>query len=533
MNSDGFGISTILIVDDNKDNLGVISEYLKNEGYKILVANSGKTALGSVNRKKPDLILLDVKMPGIDGFKLCRKLKQNPAITSIPVIFVTASANKENIKTGFEAGGVDYITKPINKFELISRVKSHLEISFLRNKLETEVERKTKEIKNAKNYISNIINSMPSILIGVDSFGKITQWNSKAENITGIKAKEANGKNIIDVFPQMTSETDKIKESIKCRETKIDLNKARNTENGMIYENITIYPLIANGDEGAVIRLDDVTEHYKMEEMMIQSEKMLSIGGLAAGMAHEINNPIGGMIQTAAILKERLTGNIPASIKTAKETGTNMETIRAFMEKRSIPRMLDSIHASGVQVSEIVKNMLSFARKENKGKTRCDIKTLMDNSIFLASSNYDFRKIKITKEYNETSLEISCEPIKIKQVFLNILTNGAQAMLLQNEQSHEDYNPAFIISIKPNNDKTMIIIKIQNNGPFINETTRKQIFEPFFTTKKEGEGTGLGLSVSYFIISENHNGEITVESSPEQGVTFIIKLPVNPKFLCD
>ncbi len=119
---------------------------------------------------------------------------------------------------------------------------------------------------------------------------------------------------------------------------------------------------------------------------------------------------------------------------------------------------------------------------------------------------------------------VPCEPGKIQQVFLNILTNGAHAMCC--ETAREDYSPEFFITIQPNLAHTMACIEIEDNGPGMDAKTRKRVFEPFFTTKPQGEGTGLGLSVSYFIVKENHNGYMSVSSTPGAGTSFLIKLPM-------
>ena len=177
----------------------------------------------------------------------------------------------------------------------------------------TERKRAEEELRKARNYIANIFDSMPSILIGVDQNGTVTQWNSKARDTTGISMEDAVGQPLKNAFPEMSGELMRIYEAIRTREPKFDPKKPRRANGQILYEDVTIYPLIANGVEGAVIRIDDVTEKVRMEEMMVQSEKMLSVGGLAAGMAHEINNPLAGMMQTAQVMSNRLVDNYPDS----------------------------------------------------------------------------------------------------------------------------------------------------------------------------------------------------------------------------
>ena len=386
----------------------------------------------------------------------------------------------------------------------------------------------TRRFSQINTFLTNIIDSMPSVLVGVDADGKVTQWNMTAEQTTGISVSEARGKILSDVLPQMTSEMNRITESIRTREIKKDTKKVRETNDSTLYEDVTIYPLIANGVEGAVIRIDDITDKVRMEEMMIQSEKMLSVGGLAAGMAHEINNPLAGIIQTASVMKNRLTNiEMPANKRVASEIDVDIADIKRFMEKRGIPNMIDAINESGKRVAAIVDNMLSFARKSEDQKFSHNVIELLDKTIELASTDYDmkkqydFKQIAIQKEYTDNLPMIPCEGSKIQQVLLNILRNGAQAMHLAGTEK-----PQFIIRTMFEEDKGIVTIEIEDNGPGMDEETRKRVFDPFFTTKPVGVGTGLGLSVAYFIVTENNGGRMSVESEPGKGAKFIISLPM-------
>ena len=393
----------------------------------------------------------------------------------------------------------------------------------------TERKQHEEELFRLRNYLSNIIDSMPSVLVGVDSKGRVTQWNRKAEKVTGIDSESARFQPLEKVFQSLGNEMERIKTSIRERRVITACKVLRRQDQNIRYEDITIYPLVANGVEGAVIRLDDVTEQVRLEEMMIQSEKMLSVGGLAAGMAHEINNPLAGMIQTADVLSRRLNADaaIPANLRAAREAGISMEAVQRFIEARDIPKMLGTIKASGRRVAEIVNNMLSFSRKADAIVSSHSLASLLDKTLELAATDYDlkqqydFKTIKILKEYQNDLPPVPCEATKIQQVILNILRNGAQAM-----QAKQSCAPCFILRTRLDSQRNMAVIEIEDNGPGMDEQTQKRIFEPFFTTKPVGLGTGLGLSVSYFIITENHKGEMAIRSSPGGGAKFIIGLPL-------
>lgn len=387
------------------------------------------------------------------------------------------------------------------------------------------------ELGRLRNLLGNIVDSMPSVLIGVDPEGRVTQWNREAEKTTGVPADRAQGRPLADVFPRMTVEMEKIRRTIRDRKPQKEERLASIRDGETHFTDITIYPLISNGVEGAVIRIDDTTERVRLEEMMIQSEKMLSVGGLAAGMAHEINNPLAGILQNVQVIRNRIQRSLPRNQKVAEACGTTMEVIERYMDRREVLHMLDLIHESGRRAGEIVDNMLSFSRKSESKGGRHDMRELLDQTVDLASKDYDlkkkydFRYIEILREYHPDMPDVWCERTKIQQVFLNLLKNGAQAMAEKRTEDEEEPS-RFILRVLPEDGGKTVRIEIEDNGPGMDTTTRKRIFEPFFTTKGIGVGTGLGLSVSYFIVTENHRGTMTVKSDPGKGTTFVIRLPV-------
>jgi signal transduction histidine kinase len=285
--------------------------------------------------------------------------------------------------------------------------------------------------------------------------------------------------------------------------------------------------LASNGVEGAVIRVDEVTERVRIEEMMIQTEKMMSVGGLAAGMAHEVNNPLGVIMQATQNVLRRLSPEVPANVRVAEECGLPLEALTNYLDRREIVNFLEDIRSSGQRAADVVSNMLSFSRKSEKGGSSESLSELLDRTLVLAGSDYDlkkkydFRQIEIVREYDPSAPNVVCQAGKIQQVFLNILRNGAEAM---QETWAMGGVPQFTLRVSSEAD--MVRVEIEDNGPGMEESIRRRVFEPFFTTKPPGVGTGLGMSVSYFIISDDHGGTMEVESSPGNGARLIIRLPV-------
>ncbi|MCP4195513.1 MAG: PAS domain S-box protein [Proteobacteria bacterium] len=388
-----------------------------------------------------------------------------------------------------------------------------------------------KELQRLRDNLGEIIDSSPSMIVCVDQEGKVTQWNSTAVQTIGVSAEEAVGQPLDKVFPRLANVMPLVCQAISSGMTQMVARKARPGEDKPRIEDILVYPLISGGIGGAVIRVDDVTERVRLDEIMVQSEKMLSVGGLAAGMAHEINNPLAGIMQTADVLVNRLTGDLPGNTSAAEKAGTTMEVIRTFMQARNVPKMLDNIQSSGNRAATIVSDMLSFARKSHSSFAPHDLAELLDQTVSIVGSDYDlkkkydFRQIEIIRQYEEDLPRVRCESGKIQQVMFNLLRNGAEAM---HDASGKDKTKQsrFVLRLAHEKISRMVRIEIEDNGPGMDAAIRKRVFEPFYTTKSPNQGTGLGLSVSYFIITDTHGGEIGVESTLGKGANFIIKLPV-------
>jgi PAS domain S-box-containing protein len=393
----------------------------------------------------------------------------------------------------------------------------------IRQRMEAEA-----RLRATEGSLRDILDSMPSMLIAVDQDGRVTRLNRQTMAMTGLSLDAAEGGFFEDIFPDSPVRSREILDAMARNAPHKVAKVPQIREGATFFYDVTIYPLVSGGMRGAVIRLDDVTERVQLEEMMIQSEKMLSVGGLAAGMAHEINNPLAGILQNLQVLRNRLTEDLPANRAVAEELGFGLTQLREYLERRGCARMLDSIAESGQRAAKIVANMLSFSRKSTSRLASVDVRALLDRTVELASNDYnlkkqyDFRRIDIVREYENDTPLVPCEESKIQQVFFNLIQNGAQAMSVAGTA-----NPRFVFRVR--RDGENLRVEIEDNGPGMAEDVRRRIFEPFFTTKAVGEGTGLGLSVSYFIVVENHGGALEVDSAPGKGTVFTMTLPITPR----
>jgi PAS domain S-box-containing protein len=374
--------------------------------------------------------------------------------------------------------------------------------------------------------LQNIIDAMPSILVGVDRSGRVTQWNREAERVTRLTSEAALGRPVAEVLPHLQENSDQIRPALEKRLATV-LEKVVFEDAGRLtYVNIMIYPLTVDPEAGAVIRVDDITDRVRMENTMVQTEKMMSVGGLAAGMAHEINNPLGGILQSLQNIHRRLSTELSANQSEAAACGTRLEAIHRYLERRRVLSFLDGIRVSGERASRIVQNMLSFSRRSEAHKAPVSLARLLDKSVELAAHDYDLRKkydfrhIRIVREYDGDLPEVPCVATEIEQVVLNLLRNAAQAMT----ETMGARPPEIVLTTRRHLDQALV--SIADNGPGIPADRRLRVFEPFFTTKDVGIGTGLGLSVSYFIITSHHGGQLSVESETGRGSRFTIRLPL-------
>ncbi|WP_320008850.1 ATP-binding protein [Maridesulfovibrio sp.] len=384
-----------------------------------------------------------------------------------------------------------------------------------------------RELRRTRNYLGNVIDSMHSVLVGVDGVANVVLWNDYAHKETGIPADEAQGRFLYDVMPELRRFESLISSTINSEilgGTEI-FHLERGS--GTVFFEIVVFPF--KGDEdGAVIRVDDITARTRMEEVMVQTEKMMTVGGLAAGMAHEINNPLGGILQGIQNIQRRISSPLPANRLVAEELGIPFDLIHKYCEKRGIISKLDAVKNLGERSARIVSNMLQFSRQSGGERACNDIREIVETAIELSFSSYDFYSqsgsggFEIIKELDGAVPRVLCSASEIEQVLINLLKNSVQAILSSPNWKEEGVS-RIIVRLK--SETSHICLEIEDNGPGMDAETRKMALEPFFTTKPAGEGTGLGLFVSYFIVTQKHDGIFEIDTSPGKGMKVVIKLP--------
>ena len=425
----------------------------------------------------------------------------------------------------------NWIIKPIQNLNAAARAVSegkwdhHIEITAERSdelaalaetftNMANKIKESFNQLHQVKNYLNNIVDSMPSMLIGIDTQEKITQWNSEAEKITGVAAADANNKYLSDVFPGLSQKLKMSRNSILDNKPYQETDFSLDYKGGIKFYDITVFPLIANGLEGAAIRIDDVTEQRKLEEQLRQTQKMESIGILAGGLAHDFNNILGGIIGPVSYIKHKKD-----KIKSPREYN----------------ELIEQIELSANRAKDVVKQLLTLSRKEEFSFKSVDLNSTIQHVMQICNNTFD-KRIEINPLYLNEPAIVCADPNQIEQALLNLCVNSAHAMTIMKKEG-ETWGGKLTVSLQqlyadkefcanhPGAEEgSYWMLSVKDEGIGMSREMISHIFSPFYTTKSQEIGTGLGLSMVFNIIKQ-HKGLITVYSEIGQGSRFNIYLP--------
>ena len=351
-------------------------------------------------------------------------------------------------------------------------------------------------------YIKSILDSMPLMLIGLNHEMKITQWNNWAESTTGISSDGALGRNLWEAYPTITLSPDQVQEVLNEKKS----ITIKHSQRGQYYFDITVYALQSSSETGIVILVDDITQQSKAENMLIQRDKMSSMGELAATMAHDINTPLQAILDSLKVVKEKVKVNGADPVISSK---------------------VNDAEENGIQAFAIINNLMHFSRGFSDDKEPADIPHIIDHTIELAnsllsdSSGLKFKNIAIKKQYEQGLPAIPCYESELQQVFLSLFRHACHSL---GKVEHSGFTPTIAIDVNEFYDS--LWIKIQHNGRGLSGEEQQIIFEPFFFGSSNGPMGEMEnrLSFSYFIINEHHRGNMAVTSDVDIGSTFHIQL---------
>ncbi|MFK7865146.1 MAG: nitrogen regulation protein NR(II) [Pseudohongiellaceae bacterium] len=377
-------------------------------------------------------------------------------------------------------------------------------------------------------FFSSIIESMPAALITIDADLRIKQINTNALALSTVKDKSVLNDNVLESFPMLANYADQIAAALKTSST-ITLEKVSYLEEDLnSYYKVNCYPLEAIPGV-AVIQIEDVTQRELLEQRVLQTEKMHSMDGLAAGIAHEVNNPLSAIINGAQNINRRLSPERPANQETAKTIGVDLELINDYLEQREITFFLESIEESALRASNIVSNMLKFSISEAHSSEPCDINLLLKQTVKFVNKDYalnnlsSFQEIDVELKLDSALPTIQILPMELQQVLVNLLRNAEQAISSRKSTSNEEHFTGKI-SIETKMEDGLLKIVLNDNGCGMSDKVLRKIFDPYFSTRQKSGGHGLGLSTVYRIVKTLLKGEVEVRSAVDVGTQFVISL---------
>ncbi|MGE5401874.1 MAG: ATP-binding protein [Ignavibacteriales bacterium] len=375
------------------------------------------------------------------------------------------------------------------RYSMLHQEAQMKELSLDRDKLAMKLE-------IDQQYLNNILHTSDSAIMVIDQNEKFIAWNKAAEIIFGYNEEEVIGqpsslllpknKRFFEELEYIRSEVRK-NGFVKIKETE------RMTKQGRIVSvelNVTLLPSKDGEYIGRSVIIKDYTEVKKLQQQIDQSEKLAVIGQLAAGVAHEIGNPLTSISAIVQILQRRSTDSL-------------------FSEQ------LATIKLNIDRISKIVRELVDFSRPPSHERLLIQITDVIRTALGIVKYDKRVKKVQFITHLDTSLPVISIVPDQILQVLINILFNALDAI-----------NGEGNIEVFSSHDKEHVYIEIRDNGCGMDKDTVSKIFDPFFTTKEVGKGTGLGLSVSYGIMRK-FKGDILVESQPKKGSSFTLKLPIN------
>lgn len=558
-------MKNILIVDDDTGVRKILATILASvEEYQVYMAADAAEARHILMETGIDLVLTDIEMPGESGIDLAQYIRQHHPDTG--VVLISIIADPDVARKALEIGLYGYLLKPFDRRQVaitvanaLRRQELELDNKARQMELESEVATKTcrldqslQEIEAARTalgtsnktlqsqllFMKTLLDAIPHPVFYKDINGFFLGINEAAKKFFGIRENEIVGLRAKDIF------TDEITE--KARESDLELLNSKSKvsyetelENaqGQMRKFIATKGLYYDADgkpSGIVVILMDITEKLTIERELLQSQKMASIGQLAAGVAHEINNPTGFVSSNLktlgdyhADLKRLLTAqqklmrhlNTMRSDATDQTLKERMSAVAAIESDIDLPFLLEDIQAlikessDGTErIKKIVEDLKHFAHPGQDKIQETDINLGLETTLNIVNNELKYTATVI-KDLGDLPM-ILANPQQLNQVFANILVNAAHAIETNGE-----------IRIRTRHVDDRIEVCISDTGCGISQKDLKKIFDPFFTTKEIGKGTGLGMNIAYNIITKHH-GTIQVESEVGEGTRFTIRLPV-------
>lgn len=474
----------VLVVEDEAIVAMDISAMLRGLGYDVEgPASTGEEAVALAERGRPDLVLMDIMLRGgMDGVEAARRIRET---TGAPVVYLTAYADESTLLRAKTAEPLGYLLKPFEERELRTTIETAL------SKHRTEA-----RLRESERWLATTLRCIGDAVIAADERGRVKLINPAAERLTGWPQREALGRDLGEVFQLADEATGQRVETDAGARRQADVvllpRGGRPTPVETSASDITDEKGVFHG---SVLIFKDVSERRRLATQLLRSEKLAAVGQLAAGMAHELNNPLTpALLHTRRLLK---LGGVDA------EARANLMVVVREVER-----------AQG-----IIKDLLAFARHYRGSRNETDVNELLRRALSQAEGEAPSPNVTTRFEPGE-GLRVLVDEYRLTQVFLNIIRNARQSI--------EEGGRAGLVTVRSERvtegGSERVRVTVSDDGPGIARENLPKIFDPFFTTKQVGAGAGLGLSLSNGIVEE-HGGTISADSEPGAGTTFIVELP--------
>jgi len=502
------GKGTILVADDEPESLRLLTSLLEAEGYQVRPADSGELALVAVAAQAPELILLDIRMPGMDGFEVCRRLKEREATRGIPVIFLSASMELSEKVEGFRLGAVDFVTKPFQREELLARVCTHLELGKLRAHLEQQVAERTADLRESEERFRNMADTAP-VMIWVSGTDKLcTFFNKGWLEFTGRSLDEELG----DGWAAGVHRDD-LEHCHATYSSSFELRKTYQMEYRLRRRDGEYRWVVDNGAprfssngafQGYIGSAIDITDLKQSHDKMVAAQKLESLGVMAAGVAHDFGNLLGTIFAEADLALSEIPPETPG-----RENVERMVAVVTYATE--IVNMLMASAGAGIDSNSTEPVDLSFLVKQT---LRLLTVSISKRAVVRTSLAKDLPAIRGNVAH-------------MRQVVMNLVTNASEALCgkqgiitVSTERVHAE--PRSGANDLANPQGEYVRLTVSDTGCGMTPEIRAKIFDQFFTTKSLGRG--LGLSAVHGIV-RSLGGVIEVVSTPGAGTTFEVLFP--------
>jgi len=506
-----------LVVDDDKTARMVMRESMEQADFVVAEAENGRQALSIFERKRPDLVLLDIMMPEMDGFTACAALRQLPGGKHTPVLVVTALDDMESIKLAYEVGATDFITKPFSWLILGHRARYMLRAGRAMQGI-----RKSEEtLRESEERYRNLFENANDAIVTLALDGTITTVNRTLETMLGWSRQELigqhYGKILTAEFFAWTEE--RLHQFLAGEELPAIF------EGEVVGKDGSTIPIEASARAirhperkpvGFQITYRDISARkalQRSQENLIRAEKMADLGRLTAGIAHEMNTPLGASL-TSLKLVRGLVEEYRASISDSAVTKRDHEEIAAEMDK-----LVGATQQWMEKAAMYIRSLKLHTRDLKQGEERTfSILPVIDDAVLLLSHRLRLSQCTLAVSCTSSDPTLHGDPSKLGQVLTNLIINATDAHKDAGKEEGE-------IHLEINEDRDILEIRVKDEGCGIAEEDREKIFDEFYSTKPLGEGTGLGLPIARDIVSNLFGGTIRVESPEGQGSTFILRFP--------